>query len=56
MEVRKKKNVKKINYFSLSTNKKFIHIHFFQLYNEKFVYNILGHCSGAEQLPDQMFG
>ena len=31
-------------------------VHFFQLHNKKIVYKILGHCSGAEQLPDQMFG
>ena len=30
--------------------------HFFQLHSKKFVYKNLGHCFGAEQLPDQMFG
>ena len=59
---------KKFIYFFLSTNKKFIIIfstpliknsytfQFFQLHNKIFVYKILGQCSGAEQLPDQMFG
>ena len=41
--------------FFHSTNKKFIHIPLFQLHKKKFVYKIIGHCSGVIQLHDQMF-
>ena len=68
MVVHRNNNMKKFICFFLSTNKKFIIIFstpllknsytfcFFQLHSKKFIHKTLGQCSGAEQLPDQMFG